>query len=788
MKNKLSLIITIITLSIFLFVTVGYAIYGQELGIRGNVKFAGNGEVGITNVELVNSSNITNPENPEFTKDSINFNLNFTVESDSNLDDEYVAEYEITMSNMSFYDYEFLSAMFTPSIETTNNENLDVSYDVVDIEPGDIIPKLTTKTFKLIIYMYPKTTGDYNVSGGSSVQTQGEEEEQTGSLLGSISKNITLDLKNPKVRDKVSVNVINSYDSPKEFSFNLSNSNFKLVDSNGNNLSTFTIPANTTQSYDIYIERKNVSFATDSQTTNLIFVTNDGNSSLGNIKILVTKDESLVDVDAPIISDVNAVFVASNGKVDLSWSATDVSGIDYFIIEAIDSDNKITTFTTTNNDTTFQTTGLSNGTYYFKVYGVDTKGYSGKTQATECKTSAGKCSQSTSATYTWVFNVTYSLGNNISKSSGPDTIAIGETLTAVFTVSGNRDFNTISASMNGRTLTRNSQYTWTENNNRGTMKIPNVTGPITINVTATSGGCLVEGSKIKLANGKTKNIEDITYTDLLSAWSYESGSLTYEYPIWIEKSREADSYEKTTFSDGSVLKTVELHQVFSLDENKFVNIYDGNGYIKVGTKVAKEVNGKIVPVTVTSVETVFEKVKYYYVASSIYYNIISDNIITTSDQIVPGVTLSNMYGFDKNIKWPSIRKEIINKPGSLFTYDDLKVMPYYLYLGSRGNETKIFVNLGYATTESLIDYLLNTQLDPTRAVKVNTNKKGNRMWMVTTNHDNVFNKEKYLHEEGSYYTLPKVLGVNKWFSTFENKYYLPGEKVKVDFPMHFISK
>ena len=339
--------------------------------------------------------------------------------------------------------------------------------------------------------------------------------------------------------------------------------------------------------------------------------------------------------------------------------------------------------------------------------------------------------------------------------------------------------------MNNQRLT--SGYTYSNSN--GNITINNVTGPITIQATATGGGgiCLVKGTKIKLANGKEKNIEDILYTDLLKAWSYETGSITYEYPIWIEKSNVSGEYQKTTFSDGTILKTVGLHQVFSLDENKFINIIEDGKLIKVGTKVAKIVDDKIVPVTVTKVETIYERVQYYYVASSIYYNVISNNILTTSDQIVPGVTLSNMYGFDKNIKWPSIRKEIISKPGALYVYEDLSIMPYYLYLGSRGNETKIFVNLGYASTPELIDYLLRTQLNPEKVSPLVTDKNGNRLWMVTTSEDTVINEKDFLYKEGSYYTLPNVLGVKKWYSTFENKYYLPYDKVKVNHSMHFIA-
>ena len=789
-SNKYRLIISLITLFIFLFTTIGFATYNKNLTASGSVYFKKNGEIAITSVHLTDNSNLQNPTDPTFTKDSISFDLTFDVASASNLDDDYYAEYTITLSNASFYNYEFASSIFTPSVETNNNQNMNISYDLSGITLGEIIPPLTTKTFTLRISMYPQSPGTYNVTGESGVDTEQQPPEQTGSLLASIPNNSSVNVRGSTVRDKVVMTVINSYDTAKNFTLSINNSNFKLVDSGGNDLGNMTILANTTQTYDVYIERKSgVKFAVDQVVVNLSFNNGTTNSHLGNVTVLVDKDQTLLDDKPPLISNVNATFVAQNGIVNLAWNATDVSGIDHFVIEAVNSDNGnvVQTYTTTNSSTNYQTTGLTNGTYYFRIYGIDTKNISGSSYVSSCDTTEGYCSRSTAATYTWTFDVTYNLTNLSVASNVSRTATIGEQYTGRIQANNNYSLpNSITITMNGQRLT--SGYTYSNNN--GNITINNVTGPITIEASGTGGGgiCLVEGTKIRLADGKEKNIENIDYTDLLKVWSYETGKITYEYPIWIEKSNESAEYQKTTFSDGTILKTVGLHQVFSLDENKFVNIIEDGNFIKVGTSVAKIVNDRIVPVKVTKVETIYEKVKYYYVASSIYYNVISDNILTTSDQITKGVTLSNMYGFDKNIKWPNSRKDIISKPGALYEYEDLSVMPYYLYLGSRGNETKLFVNSGYATTEGLVEYLLRTQLNPYKVVSPNTNKNGKRMWMVTTSEDIVMNKKDFLYEEGSYYTLPNIIGVKKWYSTFENKYYKPFDKVKVDFPMHFIAK
>ena len=777
MKNKYRLIITLITISIFLFTTVGYAIYNARLNTSGNTTFGGNGEVFISEVSLLSYSNLTNPEDPVFTNDSINFNLNFVVESNAALEEDYKAMYNITISNTSFYDYSFTSTIFNPSIETTNNENMNISYDIEGIEIGEKIPKNSSKSFVLTISMYPKVPGEYNVTGESNVDL--EEQQEEGSLLASIPKNITLDLRD-NVRDKVTVTVINSYTTPQTFSFSSGNSNFIIVDSNGNILGNLTQNANTTQTYDVYIERKSgVAFATNSQTMNLMFSKSSGISSLGNITIQVPKDETLLDDDPPIISDVNATYVAENGKVNLSWSATDISSIDHFIIEVLDSsDTIISTITTTSNSSNYTITDLSNGTYYFKVYGVDSKNNNGKQKATSCTSDSGFCSRSTSNTYTWVYTVTYDL-TNISTNSSTEAI-INTSYSGRITANNNYNLpSSITIVMNGQTLRNGYSY----NSNNGNITINNVTGPITITaVGSRSGGiCLVEGTKILLANGKYKNIENITYNDLLSVWSYDSGSITYEYPIWIEKTNTIDSYQMTTFSDGTVLKTVGYHGIFSVTHNQFISVDDYSKF-KVGTKVQKIENGKLKTVTIKKIEHIKEKVNYYHVVSTRYYNIIANNLLTTDGTVI----LSNLYGFDNNITWPkNIRNEALK---DIYTYDELKdALPFYMYNGLRAGEGKFLNNYGL-DLNTFKYYLKQNQTNDSMLLPVDKNSNGKRLWMVTTDKDKVLNYKEYLYEEGSYYKLPIVLGVNSWYSTSEDKYYKPGSLVKVNNGMHFISK
>ena len=291
--------------------------------------------------------------------------------------------------------------------------------------------------------------------------------------------------------------------------------------------------------------------------------------------------------------------------------------------------------------------------------------------------------------------------------------------------------------------------------------------------------CLVEGTKIKTIDGY-KNIEDIRYDDLLATWSYDLGKIVYEYPIWIEKEDVSDYYQKTTFSDGTVLKTVGFHGVYSYDLNKFVSVDDKDNF-KVGTNVAMVDNGDLKKITVTDIEIIEERVKFYHVESTRYYNIISNNIITTDGY----VELTNLYDFNSNITW-SGNEEILKDKNNLYSYNELNMVPYYLYKGLRMKEAKHLVNNNVITKEELINILNSTMLNETETLQP-IMKNGSRYWMVTLETDkmNDKNKGKYLKKEGSTYVLPKDDDVKYWYNSSDNTYYKPGSKVKVYHGMHF---
>ena len=290
-------------------------------------------------------------------------------------------------------------------------------------------------------------------------------------------------------------------------------------------------------------------------------------------------------------------------------------------------------------------------------------------------------------------------------------------------------------------------------------------------------GCLAEGTKVTLANGLEKNIEDVNYNDLLLVWNYETGSYTYEYPIWIEKENYSDNYIKISFDDGTYLNVIENHALYSVDIKEFVTI----DKLEVGTIIAKIVNNKIEYTKVKSIEVVNEGTNYYHVVSTRYYNIVANGVLTTDDAVI----LSNLYGFNSDISWKNRNYNSL----SLYTYNDFNdILPYYMYKGLRVEEAKVIENV--INKDEFRYYLLNNQLNENLLNNPKTDLFGKRSWMVTTSEDNVtiFNKNRYLYKEGSVYTIPKSSKVLYWYNTADGKKYKAGDKITVNTGMHLIAE
>ena len=771
LKKYQNIILTVVIIMMLCFMTVGFALYGEMFEFSGGVTLKPDGKLEVLNVSLTDSSNVSSSETPVITSNSIEFNITF-----SGSNDEYYAVYTADIVNNSSYDYTYNDFQFTPIVNSSSGGVGILTLTVDGISNGDIISSGETRTITLTLNLEVSDKDQsYDASGTTDINTSQQEK---GSVLVSTTV-IDDDLTGTDNLGKVLLKVINSYSKDVSFTLGSSNGNFVVVSSDGTDIGTLSIGANSEQEYDVYLKINDGSiFDTESSSTMLILrCSGIGNINTDKIDLKVSITEE-VDTEKPQIGEVSLVINNTVGQADVSFTRLDSGGtsiVNYTILlYDATTDSLLSTYNTNSALTEYSITDLSEGSYYVKVYGTDEAGNSGSEDIDSATTSNVYCRQSETVAMKWTFSVDTS-GLDGMTSSGATTADIGTTYTTTLRASTFRTLpSSITVIMGGITLTT-ADYTY--DSSSGAVSIPNVSGDISISGKA--GTCLIEGTKVRLADGLVKNVEDITYSDLLAVWNYENGSITYEYPIWIEKEQTTNHYQLTKFSDGTVLKTIGYHGIFNMDMNMFVSVDDMDNF-KVGTRVAKiDEFGNIYTTMVESIELVNDVVNYYHVVSTRYYNIIANDFLTTDGTVI----LSNLFGFDKNITWGSIRDMVISDKNNLYTYQELDILPYYMFKGLRAEEGKYLNNYGISH-EMFISYLNANQLNSNMLMEPIKDKFGNRIWMVT-NSDSIvteLNKKSYLMKEGSYYTLPNPIKRKNfmyWYNTGDGNIYNIGDKVKI---------
>lgn len=161
-------------------------------------------------------------------------------------------------------------------------------------------------------------------------------------------------------------------------------------------------------------------------------------------------------------------------------------------------------------------------------------------------------------------------------------------------------------------------------------------GDISYNVS-----CFLSGTKITLSDGNTKNIEDITYSDKLKVWDFDSGEYGEADICWLTDYNLYNNHHyELTFDDGTVLKTTGTnsnHKVYNVDERYF----KGVDKTEVGDKIFAE----------SGIRTVVKK-EYFDNENVLYYNLITSKKINCfANGILTSDRYGNLYPIDESMKY-----------------------------------------------------------------------------------------------------------------------------------------
>mgnify|MGYP003296805121 CR=1 FL=1 len=132
--------------------------------------------------------------------------------------------------------------------------------------------------------------------------------------------------------------------------------------------------------------------------------------------------------------------------------------------------------------------------------------------------------------------------------------------------------------------------------------------------------CLVKGSQITLADNTTKNVEDITYSDVLKTSESESNVL------WLMKPVNVDSYCKLIFDDDSIMNVSrgsdgKCHRLYCVETESYECADDIIG------KTVKTINGTKKLVRVIDIN---EPTTIYNIITNNTLNFYADGVLTST--------------------------------------------------------------------------------------------------------------------------------------------------------------
>ena len=181
-------------------------------------------------------------------------------------------------------------------------------------------------------------------------------------------------------------------------------------------------------------------------------------------------------------------------------------------------------------------------------------------------------------------------------------------------------------------------------------------------VTCLSGDMEIEVYDKKKKKRVKKKLKDITYDDLVLSWDFDKGDYVWAEVLWIMKKEKANNYLLLTFSDGSTLKVIGDHRIFSCKDNSFVSCSKiKNGFTTVNSK------GEII--SLVKNEIVYEDVDVCNIITKDHINVFANGLLTSRGR-------NNIYQIE-NMKFVKERE------GDTFKREDFPEISDEYYYGLR---------------------------------------------------------------------------------------------------------
>ena len=296
--------------------------------------------------------------------------------------------------------------------------------------------------------------------------------------------------------------------------------------------------------------------------------------------------------------------------------------------------------------------------------------------------------------------------------------------------------------------------------------------------------CFTKGTKIRLANNKTKNVEDITYDDLLLVYNFETGKIDYQYPLVVGQSGLTGNYTIITLSDDSTITITGTHDIYNPQTHKFdqygvkginnTNLLTDDNYVYKYNASTK----KLKKVKVSTVEMFFEQ-------NVEMYTLITGGTITSfGNDVLCGIGYLNMVPITADNKFDNfefIKTQAVSYDYMKQKYGNNIPEQYYMDGMLMNYAPKLLPNIG---TEEVL-----AGVTPLMLSNQPMNKDGQKLCRVTIQEGDEI-VVNYQVPVNTYIQLPQFKNSNyiKWYVVGQYKDLDPEDRLQITYPLYIRAK
>lgn len=224
---------------------------------------------------------------------------------------------------------------------------------------------------------------------------------------------------------------------------------------------------------------------------------------------------------------------------------------------------------------------------------------------------------------------------------------------------------------------------------------------VTVNIHA-EDTCFAAGTRILMADGTYKAIEDVRQGDMVVSWNFVTGEMEC-VPVSIvwDHGRDVNEVLNLQFSDNSSVKVIAEHGFFDYDLNQFVFITKDNYSQFIGHNfVAFDKFGEYRLITLDQCYITTEYTGAYSLQSAFNDNIFAENLLTLTPEDYPGIL--TYFEIGENMRYDQEKMQADIEKYGLYTYEEwAEFVTYEEFMAFNGKYFKILIGKGIIKEEDI---------------------------------------------------------------------------------------